>query len=52
MLGVGTARTTQLIRDPNFPRPVAELSVGKVFLYTDIEAYAASVGRRVIPLDA
>jgi hypothetical protein len=39
-----------LINDVDFPPPIAELRVGKVWLYADIEAYAARTGRPVYPL--
>ncbi len=51
MLGVGKARAAHLVTDPDFPRPVAHLSVGKVWLYADVKAWALQVGRAVHPLD-
>jgi predicted DNA-binding transcriptional regulator AlpA len=50
MLGLGRTRVHMLINEVDFPAPVAELRVGKVWLYADIEAYAARVGRPVYPL--
>jgi hypothetical protein len=50
MLGLGRTRVRVLINDVDFPAPVAELRVGKVWLYTDIAAYAARAGRPVYPL--
>jgi predicted DNA-binding transcriptional regulator AlpA len=50
MLGLGRTRVHMLINDVDFPPPIAELRVGKVWLYADIEAYAARTGRPVYPL--
>ena len=50
MLFRSRTRVHVLINDADFPAPVAELRVGKVWLYTDIEAYAARAGRPVYPL--
>jgi predicted DNA-binding transcriptional regulator AlpA len=50
MLGLGRTRVHMLINDVDFPPPIAELRVGKVWLYADIEAYAARTGRPLYPL--
>jgi predicted DNA-binding transcriptional regulator AlpA len=50
MLGLGRTRVHMLINDVGFPPPIAELRVGKVWLYADIEAYAARTGRPLYPL--
>jgi hypothetical protein len=50
MLGLGRTRVHVLINDVDFPAPVAELRVGKVWPYTDIAVYAARAGRPVYPL--
>jgi predicted DNA-binding transcriptional regulator AlpA len=47
MLGVSRQRVTQLAAHPDFPRPVAELSMGKVWLRSDIETWAAKRGRQI-----
>ncbi|MEV6306754.1 AlpA family phage regulatory protein [Actinoplanes sp. NPDC051861] len=39
LLGVSRQRIYQLAARPDFPRPVAELSQGKVWNLTDIEAW-------------
>ena len=50
MLGVGRARVFQLLKTPDFPAPVAQLTVGKVWRYTDVIAWAQRTGRTVVPL--
>jgi predicted DNA-binding transcriptional regulator AlpA len=50
MLGVGKARVTQMVAEPGFPAPVAQLTVGRVWLYRDIEEWARGHGRSVRPL--
>jgi prophage regulatory protein len=50
MLGVGRARVFQLLKTPDFPAPVAQLTVGKVWRYTDVVAWAHRTGRTVTPL--
>jgi prophage regulatory protein len=50
MLGVGRARVFQLLKTPDFPVPVAQLTVGKVWRYTDVVAWAHRTGRTVVPL--
>ena len=50
MLDVGRARVFQLVAAPGFPEPVATLSVGKVWLYTDVAKWAEDNGRAVHPI--
>jgi predicted DNA-binding transcriptional regulator AlpA len=50
LLGVGRARVHQLIAAGDFPKPVAMLSVGKVWLTQDVRAWANSTGRTVHPV--
>jgi hypothetical protein len=50
MLDVGRARVFQLVASPGFPEPAATLSVGKVWLYTDVVAWAGRNGRAVHPI--
>jgi predicted DNA-binding transcriptional regulator AlpA len=46
MLGVSRQRIDQLIRThPDFPRPVAELVAGRIWLRPDIETWARRTGR-------
>lgn len=40
-LGVGRTRTKQLIARPDFPAPFDELDVGRIWLASDIDAWAA-----------
>ncbi|VTU41380.1 putative transcriptional regulator (plasmid) [Variovorax sp. PBS-H4] len=42
MLGVGRARAGQLVRQPDFPPPAAQLSNGSVWNLTDILAWAGA----------
>ena len=50
MLGVGRARVFQLVKTPDFPEAVAQLTVGKVWRYTDVVGWAQRAGRTVVPL--
>jgi predicted DNA-binding transcriptional regulator AlpA len=47
MLGVSRQRVTQLTAQPHFPHPVQELIMGKVWLRSDIETWAAKRGRQI-----
>ncbi|HET7408087.1 MAG TPA: DNA-binding protein [Mycobacteriales bacterium] len=49
MLGVSRQRVQQLINTPNFPRPVYELRMGKVWLRSDIETWMQERKRRAGP---
>ncbi len=46
-LDVGAARVHAIVKDPklNFPPPVAELRVGKIWLADDVEAWMRATGR-------
>lgn len=50
LLGVGTARVQQLTRHKDFPAPIADLMMGKVWDLVDIRAWADSKGRELHPL--
>jgi predicted DNA-binding transcriptional regulator AlpA len=53
VLGLSRTRVVQLMAtDPLFPKPIAELSMGKVWDFADIEQYAADTGRTLHPLAA
>lgn len=41
LLGVGRQRVYQLTARPDFPRPVATLASGKVWLVDDVESWIA-----------
>jgi predicted DNA-binding transcriptional regulator AlpA len=45
LLGVSRTRYVQIISDPRFPEPFAELTMGKVWDLADITAWAEGTGR-------
>jgi predicted DNA-binding transcriptional regulator AlpA len=45
MLGVSRQRVHQLLTRPDFPRPIADLGIGKVWERSAIEAWAQRTGR-------
>ncbi len=45
ILGVSYTRTVYLADQPDFPAPLDELSVGKIWALADITAWAAHKGR-------
>ncbi len=46
LLGVSKARVDQLARQhPGFPRPIAELSAGRIWRREDVERWARAAGR-------
>jgi len=46
LLGVSKQRVDQLVRThPDFPRPVAELAAGRIWLRADILKWARDTGR-------
>ncbi len=49
LLGLSRSRLVQLIALPDFPAPIAVLSVGRIWSYKDIEAYARRTGRTLQP---
>jgi prophage regulatory protein len=50
LLGVGANRAWQLTKQPDFPRPIAELSVGRIWRTTDIQRWCENHGRVVHPI--
>lgn len=50
MLGVTKRRVTQLVAREDFPAPIARLSVGRVWSYEQVKAWAESNGRTVHPI--
>jgi len=50
MLGVRKNRAMQISKKPDFPAPVAELSVGRVWSYEAVVDFCESTGRKVHPL--
>ena len=52
MLGVSRQRVTQLTAKADFPAPITTLTVGKVWSYDNVKAWAESNGRTVHPIPA
>lgn len=52
MLGVRKNRAMQISKKPDFPAPVAELSVGRVWSYDAVVDFCESTGRKVHPLSS
>lgn len=50
--GISRQRVNQLTTRADFPRPLVELRMGKVWDLADVEAWAESKGRTLTPLDA
>ncbi len=49
--GISRQRVYQLTSREDFPLPVASLTVGKIWSYDDVVAYAGRTGRRIYPLE-
>lgn len=47
VLGLSRQRVTQLSAKRDFPAAIATLSVGKIWAYADIKAWAETTGRTV-----
>ena len=47
LLGLSRQRVTQLSAKPDFPAPIAILSVGKIWAYDDIKDWAERTNRSV-----
>ncbi len=45
LLGVSQQRVHQLVAKPDFPAPVIELAIGKVWNREDVERWARATGR-------
>src|SRR5664280_1247420 len=52
MLGVTKNRAMQVSKKSDFPAPVAELSVGRVWSYEAVLEFCERTGRTVYPLKA
>lgn len=52
LFGVTRQRVTQLVAKPDFPKPAAELAMGKVWLGKDVRAWGAKDGRLSAATDA
>lgn len=51
MLGVSKNRAQTISNKVDFPRPIAELSVGRVWLTDAVVEFCQRTGRTVHPLD-
>lgn len=47
MLGVSRKRTFEILGKPDFPDPIAVLSVGRIWAYDDVAAYCEATGRQI-----
>jgi predicted DNA-binding transcriptional regulator AlpA len=47
MLGVSRQRVDALSRQVGFPEPAAKISLGRIWLRSDIEEWAHSIGREL-----
>ena len=50
MLGLTRKRVAVLANAPGFPPPFATLSVGRIWRYDDVRAWAEQTGRSVHPI--
>lgn len=50
MLGVSRRRVTTLAASDDFPKPIAALSIGRIWSYDDIKEWAERTGRTVHPI--
>jgi predicted DNA-binding transcriptional regulator AlpA len=50
ILGVSRQRVSQVTAKSDFPAPIAALTVGKVWAYADVRAWAERTGRVVHPV--
>ena len=50
MLGVTKTRAMQISRKPDFPAPLGELSVGRIWAYDAVVEFCRATGRRVHPI--
>jgi hypothetical protein len=47
MLGVSRKRAHEILRKPDFPDPIATLSVGRIWAYDDVARFCESTGRQI-----
>jgi prophage regulatory protein len=47
MLGISRQRVQVLINRPDFPKPVDEVSAGKIYRRRDVEKWAKQRGRTI-----
>jgi predicted DNA-binding transcriptional regulator AlpA len=48
--GLSRQRVYQLTSSPTFPAPAASLSIGKVWRYDEVAAWASEHGRAIHPI--
>jgi len=51
VLGVSKTRASALIARPDFPAPIATLSVGRIWSYDEVAVYCERHGRSMKPID-
>jgi predicted DNA-binding transcriptional regulator AlpA len=47
MLGLSKSWVVRLVKEPDFPEPMARLRAGQIWSYDDIEEWAKRTGRTV-----
>jgi predicted DNA-binding transcriptional regulator AlpA len=50
MLGLSKSWVVRLVKEPDFPEPMARLRAGQIWSYDDIEEWAKRTGRTVHPI--
>jgi predicted DNA-binding transcriptional regulator AlpA len=47
MLGLSKSWVVRLVKEPDFPEPLARLRAGQIWSYADIAAWAERTGRTI-----
>lgn len=50
MLGLSKSWVVRLVKEPDFPEPMARLRAGQIWSYADIATWATRTGRAVHPI--
>jgi predicted DNA-binding transcriptional regulator AlpA len=50
MLGLSKSWVVRLVKEPDFPEPMARLRAGQIWSYDDIVEWAKRTGRTVHPI--
>jgi predicted DNA-binding transcriptional regulator AlpA len=50
MLGLSKSWVVRLVKEPDFPEPMARLRAGQIWSYNDITEWAKRTGRTVHPI--
>jgi predicted DNA-binding transcriptional regulator AlpA len=50
MLGLSKSWVVRLVKEPDFPEPMARLRAGQIWSYDDIAEWAKRTGRTVHPI--